>query len=232
VTEIARGVLIVFAKEPAAGRVKTRMVPPLSPQQAADLYAQLLRDVLTTTGRIALELGLSPILAVHPPDAARVLARSAPSEFRVVPQRGANLGERMTSAIREVAAGGAERILLRGSDSPILDRARIGAALASLDRFDVVVSPDLDGGYNLIGLRRPAPGLFDHPMSTRTVLEDTLANAAALGLRADVLQPTFDIDTANDLALLAAARNGAERKSIATLCPNTLAFLDAEHLWP
>ena len=100
-TEITRGVLIVFAKEPAAGRVKTRMVPPLSPQQAADLYAQLLRDVLTTTGCIALELGLSPILAVHPPDATPVLARSAPAEFRVIPQRGANLGERMTAAIRE-----------------------------------------------------------------------------------------------------------------------------------
>jgi rSAM/selenodomain-associated transferase 1 len=232
VTQITRGVLLVFAKEPVAGRVKTRMVPPLSPQQAADLYAQLLRDVLTVTGRIALELGLTPTLAVHPPDAARVLARSTPTEFRVVPQRGANLGERMARAIREAAASGADRILLRGSDSPILDGERIGAVLASLDEFDLVVSPDLDGGYNLIGLRRPVPGLFDHPMGTRTALDDTLANASALGLRADVQQPTFDIDTADDLVLLAAERTGADSRSIAALCPHTLEFLDAENLWP
>jgi hypothetical protein len=232
VTGINRGVLLVFAKEPVAGRVKTRMVPPLSPQQAADLYAELLQDVLTATGRIALELGLIPTLAVHPPDATRVLARSAPPEFRVVPQRGASLGERMTWATREAAAGGADRILLRGSDSPILDRERIAAVLASLDRFDLAVSPDLDGGYNLIGLRRPALGLFDHPMSTRTALEDTLANAAALELRAEVQRSSFDLDTADDLALLAAARAGANGESVAALCPKTLAFLDAERLWP
>jgi rSAM/selenodomain-associated transferase 1 len=232
VTGIARGALLVFAKEPVAGQVKTRMVPPLSPQQAADLYAALLRDVLIASGRIALELGLTPTLAVHPADAVRVLARSAPTEFRVVPQRGANLGARMAWAIREVAASGADRILLRGSDSPVLDRERIAAALACLDAFDLVVSPDLDGGYNLIGLRRPAPGLFDHPMSTRTALDDTLANAAALGLRAKVARPSFDIDTADDLALLAAERAGGEGTSIAALCPHTLAFLDAERLWP
>jgi rSAM/selenodomain-associated transferase 1 len=232
VTGILRGVLLVFAKEPVAGRVKTRMVPPLSPQQAADLYAVLLQDVLTATGRIALELGLIPTLVVHPPDATHVLARSAPSEFRVVPQRGVNLGERMAWAIREAAAAGADRILLRGSDSPALDRERIAAVLAALDPFDLAVSPDLDGGYNLIGLRRPAPGLFDHPMGTRTALEDTLANAAALGLRAEVGRPSFDIDTADDLARLAAERVGADSASIAALCPRTLAFLDAEHLWP
>ncbi len=231
-SETALGVLLVFAKQPVAGRVKTRMVPPLSPQQAADLYAELLCDVLAATGRIALELGLIPTLAVHPPDSVRALAQSAPAEFRVVAQRGSNLGERMAWAIREAAASGADRILLRGSDSPVLDRERIGAALASLDEFDLVVSPDLDGGYNLIGLRRPASGLFDHPMSTRTALDDTLANASALGLRADLQRATFDIDTAGDLALLAAARTGADSRSIATLCPRTLAFLDAESLWP
>jgi glycosyltransferase A (GT-A) superfamily protein (DUF2064 family) len=208
------------------------MVPPLSPQQAADLYAALLRDVLIASGRIALELGLTPTLAVHPPDAVRVLARSAPTEFRIVPQRGANLGARMAWAVREAAASGADRILLRGSDSPILDRERIAAALDSLDAFDLFVSPDLDGGYNLIGLRRPAPGLFDHPMSTRTALDDTLANAAALGLRAKVAQPSFDIDSADDLARLAAERASADSTSIAALCPHTLAFLDAERLWP
>jgi hypothetical protein len=232
VTRKSHGALLVFAKEPVAGRVKTRMVPPLSPQQAADFYSELLRDVLDATGRIAREFGLTPILMVHPPEAVAALARSAPREFRVVAQCGANLSERMEAAVRQAAADGADRILLRGSDSPVLDRERIRTALVALDEFDLAISPDLDGGYNLIGLRRPAPGLFDHPMSTRTTLEDTLANAAALGLRVAVQPPTFDIDTADDLALLAAARTGETSGSVAELCAHTLAFLDSEQLWP
>jgi rSAM/selenodomain-associated transferase 1 len=232
VTRSLRGVLLVFAKEPEPGRVKTRMVPPLSPQQACDLYSEMLQDVLTASGRFAAEIGLAPILAVHPPRAATALARSAPTEFWVIPQRGANLGERMEWAIREAAASGADRTLLRGSDSPILDLEQVEAALASLDDFDLVISPDLGSGYNLVGVRKPTPGLFDHPMSTRTVLEDTLANAAAQGLRAEVQRASFDLDTASDLDRLAAARWGPRGAFVADLCPRTLAYLDAEDLWP
>ncbi len=227
-----RGVLLVFAKEPEPGRVKTRMVPPLSPQQASDLHREMLLDVLLASGRIAAQVGLAPILAVHPPGAAPALAQRAPTEFRVVPQRGANLGERMEWAIREAAAGGVDRILLRGSDSPTLDRECIEDTLRSLDAFDLAISPDLRSGYNLIGVRGPAPGLFDHAMSTATALEDTLANAAALQLRADVQRTSFDLDTASDLSRLADARAGPRGAAVAQLCPRTLAFLDAQGLWP
>ena len=115
-----RAVIIVFAKEPRAGQVKTRMCPPLSPTQAAEFYACLLDDVLEATARFSVELGLFPVLAVHPPNAWRVLARRAPSVFRVVPQRGASLGERMEWGAAQAGAEGAQRILLRGSDSPCL----------------------------------------------------------------------------------------------------------------
>ena len=138
----------------------------------------------------------------------------------------------MEWAMRDAASGGANRILLRGSDSPTLDREIIADALQMLDRVELVVCPDLDGGYNLIGLRCPAPGLFDHPMSTRTVLEDTLTNAAALGLTSHVQQPSFDIDTADDLVRLARARSGFERETVTRLCPKALAYLDTEGLWP
>lgn len=227
-----RGVLLVFAKQPEPGRVKTRMVPPLSPQQASDLYAEMLQDVLIASSRIATEIGLAPVLAVDPPRAAAALARRAPTEYRVIPQRGANLGERMEWAIREAAASGANRILLRGSDSPILDRERIQAVLVSLEEFDLAISPDHDSGYNLLGVRKPTPGLFDHPMSTQTALEDTLANAAALGLRAQLQPASFDVDTANDLNRLAAAREGPGASYVSKMCPRTLSFLDAEDLWP
>ena len=84
-----------------------------------------------------------------------------------------------------------------------------------------------DGGYGWIALRRPVPGLFDHAMSTATVLADTTARAAAAGLRVLRLAPHFDLDTAADLALLAAARERGETDE----CPRTLAAIDALGLW-
>jgi rSAM/selenodomain-associated transferase 1 len=232
VSGVSAGALVVLAKQPVAGQVKTRMVPPLTPHQAAEFYAALLGDVLAASAQIARSLGLTPTLAAHPPAAAAEMARGAPTEFRVTAQRGANLGERMEWAVREAASQGADRILLRGSDSPILDRAGVETALRALDDFDLAISPDLDGGYNLIGLREPVPGLFDHPMSTSTVLEDTLAKATTRGLRAHLQQATFDLDTVEDLRLLAAAREDLDNSSVASSCPRTLVYLDSEDLWP
>jgi hypothetical protein len=226
------GALVVFAKLPVPGQVKTRMVPPLTARQAADLYSELLGDVLAASAQMARSLGLVPSLAVHPPSAVPEFSDRIAEGFQVFPQLGKNLGERMEAAVVEVAARGMDRILLRGSDSPILDGSKVRAALLALDDYDLVVSPDLDGGYNLIGLREPAPGLFDHPMSTATVLEDTLANASARGLRAHLQDATFDLDTAEDLRLLADARAGASSAAVAKLCPRTLAYLDAQDLWP
>jgi hypothetical protein len=133
----------------------------------------------------------------------------------------------LAHAVAEAAAGGATRILLRGSDSPLLDEAIVAGALAALERVDLVVSPDRDGGYNLIGLSEPAPGIFSHPMSTASTLADTLGNAASLGLRVEVQEPSFDLDHAGDLALLARARSPATSR----LCGRTLAYLDQHDLW-
>lgn len=228
----AAGALIVFAKDPVPGRVKTRLVPPFSPRQAAEFYGAMLEDVLEASSQFARVYGLQPILAIAPPAAVGSIVSRVPTTFRVIAQRGANLGERMEWAMRDAASGGANRILLRGSDSPILDREIVGDTLRMLDEAELVVCPDLNGGYNMIGLRRPVVGLFDHPMSTPTVLEDTLANAVALGLTSHVQQPSFDIDTAEDLVWLARARSGPERETVTTLCPKALAYLDTEQLWP
>jgi rSAM/selenodomain-associated transferase 1 len=222
-----RGAIVVFAKAPRAGGVKTRLCPPFTPQEAADLYARLLADVLAATAEFARELSLAPLVAVHPPEACAEIARLAPTAFRAVAQRGADLGARMTWAVREAAAGGAACVLLRGSDSPLIDGADLREALAALDAADLVLRPDRDGGYGLVGLKRPAPGLFDHPMSTKSVLADTLANAARAGLRARVLRAGFDIDTLEDLRRLETLRS----PRLARLCPATLAFLDERELW-
>ncbi len=204
------------------------MCPPLSPEQAAALYAAMLDDVIATTAAAAADAGAATWLSVHPADAVAELCARCPPGFAGEPQRGADLAQRMEHAVARAAAAGYERILLRGSDNPSLPGAAIVEGLATLDDAELAVGPDRDGGYGWIALRGAVPGLFDHAMSTASVLSDTLARAAALGLRARTLAPHFDLDTAADLALLASARERGEARE----CPRTLALLDALELWP
>jgi len=217
----------VFAKAPLPGLVKTRMTPPLSAELAAELYAALLDDVLEETAAAAPALGLEPVLAVHPPETVRMLAARAPVAFRVIAQRGSDLGARMSHAVAEAAAGGFDPIILRGSDSPALTASTLREAVDRLARADLVVCPDADGGYNLVGLHRPVSGLFSHMMSVGSALDEMLQRATDRGLRVERLEPGFDLDTASDLAWLAAARTRGD----ALPCPRTLAFLDENGLW-
>lgn len=215
-----KSALVVFAKWPAPGAVKTRLCPPFTLEQAAAFYDAMLADVLAAMARLAPPLGLELVLAAHPREALGKFAARAPG-WRVVAQEGADLSARMEHAAASEFARGARRVLLRGSDSPTLGADLLEAALAALERSDVALSPDRDGGYGLVALRRFAPGLFAHAMSTRTVLDDTRAAARALGLSSELLAPGFDVDTAADLELLRAARPRA-----AALCPRSFAWLD------
>jgi uncharacterized protein len=219
---LTQRVVIVFAKRPAPGAVKTRLCPPLTLEQAASLYSAMLDDVLVTTAAAAASAGAVTWVAVHPPDAVDELAARCPPGFDVCAQRGADLSERMERAVESAAAAGFARILLRGSDNPALPGAELVRGLAALDEADLAVGPERDGGYGWIALRGPVPGLFAHPMSTASVLSDTLAGAAARGLRVRTLDTHFDLDTAADFALLADARARGEARD----CPRTLALLD------
>jgi rSAM/selenodomain-associated transferase 1 len=233
---VRSGWLVVFAKLPRAGLVKTRLCPPLTPEEAAELYRCLLADVLEESARAARALGLAAVLAVDPPEGCAELAAGAPPGFRALAQRGPDLGARMVRVAREAAAAGAPCALLRGSDSPALGEATMREALHALaGGADLALSPDRDGGYGLVALGARAllhglgrPALFDHPMSTASVLADTVGNAARLGLRVAQLAPGFDVDRFDDLRRLAAARH--ERVSLA--CPRTLALLDTRGWWP
>ena len=229
-----RGWLIVFAKAPQPGHVKTRLSPPLSPVEAAELYRCLLLDALDETAAAAVALGCDAVIAVDPPLATEEIASRAPGGFRAIAQDAGELGARMTHVARQAAAAGAPFALLRGSDSPCLDRGVLRDAVVALGAADLVVCPDRDGGYNLVGLgaraleRAASGGLFDHPMSTPTVLRDTLARADHARLRIQRLAPGFDVDRFEDLRWLAAAR----RCQPGLPCRRTLAFLDERRLWP
>lgn len=217
------GTVVVFAKVPRPGKVKTRLCPPLSPPQAAALYAAMLDDVLAATAEYAAALGLETVLALHPGSACAQWAVRVPG-YRLIAQRGASLGARMAAAADDEAGTGP--LLLRGSDSPAMPRARFEEVLEALARHDVAIAPDRDGGYSLIGLGDAWPGLFTDPMSTDRVLADTLARADRLGARTALVGGCFDVDRGEDLAALHGLRGAPE----ADLCPRTLEFLDKEGL--
>ncbi len=189
-------VLALFAKAPEPGHVKTRLCPPLSSGAAADLYRAMLLDVLE---QHAAARDLERVIWYTPTSSFAWFRDHAPSGYRLLPQYGTDLGARMAQVFRVHHAEGFRRIVLRGTDSPTLPEDRVPLAFEGLERSDLVVCPDLDGGYNLVGLRAPSPALFELQMSRASVLEKTLERAGKLGLAFEVLAPHYDIDTADDL---------------------------------
>jgi hypothetical protein len=191
--------LIIFAKEPLPGKVKTRLSPPLSPEAAAQLYHCFIQDILDEMARVP-EVRLA--VAFSPETAQGFFRRLAPPGTILFPQEGADLGDRMARALARNFAAGFGPILLRGSDVPDLPAAMVSEATAALTagQARVVLGPATDGGYHLVGLTEPQPALFQGPVwSSRTVLTDTLGLARQLGLKVHLLPPWPDIDTYDDL---------------------------------
>jgi len=188
-----------MAKHPSPGAVKTRLVPALGADGACALY---LAFVLDLAARLR-ALPYAVTWAFWPADAP--FCDLLPGA-RCVPQRGADLGERMAGAIAHAFSEGPAPVLVIGADAPHLPAEWIAEAATALgENADVALGPVTDGGYYLIGLRRPAGDLFTGiPWSTPDVLAATRARAAALGLRQHLLPASFDVDGPEDLALLAA----------------------------
>jgi rSAM/selenodomain-associated transferase 1 len=191
--------LIIFAKEPEPGQVKTRLCPTLSPKAAALLYRQFLEDVVEEMARLP---QMNIALAYTPASALPFFQDCAYSAIRLVAQAEADLGERLRQAFVWGFAEGAQAILIRNSDSPDLPGRLVTEAREILERgqAQVVLGPCPDGGYYLVGLQSPQPQLFDEiTWSGPTVLAATLARAAHLGLTVHLLPPWPDIDTCDDL---------------------------------
>lgn len=198
----SRSVLALFAKAPVPGQVKTRLCPPLAPEEAAELYQAMLLDIVEQHAA-DVDPQLELALWFAPAEAESWFRKHVPSRYRVLPQRGPNLAARMRALFHHHAAQGAVRMVLRGTDSPTLPGARVREAFEALGSADLVLCPDRDGGYNLIGLRKPADRLFEVEMSTESVLEATLVRSGELGMSVALLEPHHDVDTGPDLSLLA-----------------------------
>ena len=193
--------LLVFAREPVLGRVKTRLAADIGAEQALAVYRELL--ALTAAAATAAQVPATVWLAEAPVPAADP-AQPRPEwpglPWRVQPAAD-SLGTRMAQAFATAFASGAGRVVIIGTDCPGLSAEVLRQAFAALATHDVVVGPADDGGYYLLGLRELQPALFENKdWSTATVLSATLADAARLGLRVAQLPTLHDVDSGRDLA--------------------------------
>jgi rSAM/selenodomain-associated transferase 1 len=209
--------LLVVAKRPAPGQTKTRLSPPLLPNQAAALYECFLRDTLDLMRQVS---DAQPVVAYLPSSEKAYFAELAP-DFELVLQDGPDLGVRLDNALTHYLQLGYQRVAIMDSDSPTLPANFLVAAFEALEEADVVLGPCDDGGYYLIGLNRPAPRLLrEVQMSTSRVVADTLALAAEEGLRVELLPTWYDVDDVAALARLAAELT----QSPTTVARHTRAF--------
>ncbi len=190
--------ILIFAKAPEPGCVKTRLIPALGAEGAARFHRDLLQQVVESV----VSAGLSPVQLWCAPDSVHDLFQQLAARYDLLlcDQAGADLGERMCHAA-ERALETSDAVLLIGADCPVLGAAHLLQALQWLaNGEDAVLGPAEDGGYVLLGLRRSSAALFEKmPWGGDQVLEMTRSRLAGLGWRWRMLEPLWDIDRPEDL---------------------------------
>lgn len=193
-----RQALVVMAKRPSPGSTKTRLTPPLTPESAAALYECFLLDALDLARSIP---GVTPLIAVSPPDATEYFRTIAP-DVRQVPQLGTSLADRLCHVLTQCLEDRYDNVVAVNSDSPTLPSSLVIEAFERLsdETVDMVLGPTDDGGYYLIGWKRAYPELVRGvTMSTPHVLRDTLDLATASDVSVSLLETWYDVDEPADL---------------------------------
>jgi len=218
--------LLLFAKRPRLGRVKTRLVPPLLAEQALDLYRAFFVDQVRFLMSFSDELGVE--LRLDGPWTADLGEIPAAAGLDVRQQGPGDLGTRLIRAFEESRADGARASVVIATDSPTLPEGHVLRAYDELDRgADAIASPADDGGYVIIGMRRPLPELFRGvPWSTPDVMDVTASSARACGIVLRRIEPWYDVDDVAalrrlrlDLSGASADRAPATARYVASLAP-------------
>jgi rSAM/selenodomain-associated transferase 1 len=199
--------LAVMAKAPRSGKVKTRLAPPLTLDQAAAINICFLRDTTDNIAAVAASGNAAGIVSYTPVGDEALFDTLLPADFALIPQRGDGFGERLLTTAEDLLACGYGSVCLIDSDSPTVPAAAFEQAVAELakpgDR--VILGPAHDGGYYLIGLKRPHPELFANiTWSTSSVFAETTAAAHAANLETAILPLWYDVDDAATLDILTA----------------------------
>jgi uncharacterized protein len=211
-------VLVIMAKAPRPGAVKTRLTPSLPLQAVAAFYGCLLGDTLA----LARSLGGVEVAIMCPESDVNELACLAGHRAQVVAQKGEGLAAGLTSVFAHFAAGDQRRIIAFNSDSPHLPPSVLEEAFETLAAHDVVVGPTYDGGYYLVGTKVSHPTLFTGDgLGTSNALERLLSRARVLELCVGLADPFYDIDVVDDLLRLAADLQSAPARA-----PRTAVWLE------
>jgi rSAM/selenodomain-associated transferase 1 len=221
--------LVIAAKAPVVGQVKTRLCPPLSATEATELFRRFLMD---TVARACTVPDAQVCVAFTPPESESLFRSLLPFPLHYIPQRGGSLGERLVNIFADLLREGFTQIVIMDGDSPTLPTTYLQEAFTLLadSQNEAVCGPCSDGGYYLIGARAVHRGLFENiTWSTSSVLRETLAQARSHNLRIALLPPWYDVDNGADLHRLAAelAQLGDDAGA-----PRTRAFLTQLGLCP
>lgn len=235
--------LAVMTKAPQPGRVKTRLTPPLTAEEAAALNTCFLRDTVRSISRAAEGKKAQGVAVYTPVGAENAYAGILPDDFVLVAQRGEAFGERLAAAIEDLLRLGFASVCLIDSDSPTVPEEAFTRAVELLSRAEdsVVLGPSDDGGYYLIGLKTLHRRLFEQvDWSTERVLEQTIAAARELDLPVHLLPGWYDVDDRATLSRLCKeffSANGRSGGGFAA--PATRAFLSElleregrSRIWP
>ncbi|MGA9508050.1 MAG: TIGR04282 family arsenosugar biosynthesis glycosyltransferase [Candidatus Sulfotelmatobacter sp.] len=209
--------LVVMAKAPTPGRVKTRLAQSLPVEAVTELYRCLLDDTIT----LAQSLKRVEVAIMCPASDIEELTRLTRGVVRIVAQKGDGLAAGLISVFAHFASSGGQRVVAFNSDSPHLPASVLESAFEALNGHDVVVGPTHDGGYYLVGAKASHPALFDGDgMGTTSALDRLLMRSRELHLSIGYTDQFYDIDVEDDLTRLAAELQLAPARA-----PRTAAWL-------
>jgi rSAM/selenodomain-associated transferase 1 len=218
--------LAIMTKAPQAGQVKTRLVPPLKPDEAAELNRFFLRDTTTAIANSATAKDACGVAVYTPIGSESAYADTLPDNFSLLPQRGDRFGERLYFGALDLFKCGFESVCLIDSDSPTVPSEDFAQAVKLLRRPGdrVVLGPCEDGGYYLIGIKKPHKELFQRiDWSTERVLAQTRQRARDIGLEVKLLPVGYDVDDSASLQRLCKELLGGRQS--ASVAPRTRKFL-------
>lgn len=223
----------IICKTPAPGKSKTRLSPPLLPEECAEISACFIHDLAATIAGMAAGAEVTGYALYTPAGSEAQLRALLPAGFQLLPQGEGDLGGRLHKGMADLLSAGHAGGIIVNSDSPTLPRAILEEAVAAVRQGDsVVIGPAIDGGYTLIGLSRPYAHLFaDIPWSTASVCALTLERAREIDLPAILLDRWYDVDDGATYALLEAELAGrrpdfAVPGTAAQDAPRTRAFVE------
>lgn len=192
-------VLIIFVKYPQPGFVKTRLAKEIGKENAASLYRLFVEAILSRTD----DKNFNRVIFYTPAEKRHQIKDWIGSDMDIYPQKGKDLGERLSHAFKFIFEKGAKRAVVIGSDSPTIDKKIILQAFKELEYNECVIGPSSDGGYYLVGLSYFHTEIFkDITWSTNKVYEQTLNRLRKLKLKFSSLDELFDVDNFEDLVTL------------------------------